>query len=147
MATTAQGPKRSPPGQHHLMYKNQTKQTSSNSAGEGTIVPASPLASPTRLVVRRNSMRNDGEGVHIFAIRYPADVKDLFVSEQAMPMTSSTTQEQCPPRTTKATAATGPSNNTTPAPNKTKIASELKAEVFTPTTILQAPSQPGTLHE
>jgi len=90
--------KRNASGQHHLLYKNQSKQSSSGSGSSPGSIIAAPSPCPTRLVVRRGSMRNDDEGKHIYAIRYPEDIKDLFVSEQAMATTPTFAQEQCPPR-------------------------------------------------
>jgi hypothetical protein len=148
LATTDQKPKRSPTGQHHLMYKNQYKHSTSTTISAEGNTTASPASCPTRLVVRRNSMRNDGEGVHIYAVRYPEEVKDLFVTEQAMPMTHVSKQEQCPPRKTTANTATNTSNNSTSVgPNNKKVTSELLGEVFTKANIQQPPSQRGTLNE
>jgi hypothetical protein len=67
------------------------------------------LKCPTRLLIRRRSLRviEEGGGTHIYAIRYPEDTSQTFLSEQAVPFSSAVRQEQCPPR--KAT----PSNSTT----------------------------------
>ncbi|CAJ1954662.1 unnamed protein product [Cylindrotheca closterium] len=90
--------KRNAIGQHHLLYKNLSKQSSPVAGSSPGSTMSAPASCPTRLVVRRGSMRNDEEGKHIYAIRYPEDIKDLFVSEQAMATTPTFGQEQCPPR-------------------------------------------------
>lgn len=143
LATTVQKPKRSPSGQHHLMYKNQYKHSTSTTTSAERNTTASPAFCPTRLVVRRNSMRNDGEGVHIYAVRYPEDVKDLLVLEQAMPMTPASKQEQCPPRKTTANTATSTNNNNTTSVglNHKRVVLGLLREVFTKANIQQPPSQ------
>eukprot|EP00980_Cylindrotheca_fusiformis_P031101 scaffold25830_cov162-Cylindrotheca_fusiformis.AAC.2 len=134
MATADQKTKNTPPGQHHLMYKNQSKTTTTTpSAGVENILAAPASSScPTRLVVRRQSMRNDGEGVHIYAVRYPEEVKHLFDTEQAMPTSSSSTQEQCPRRNTTMTSQIS---------RKAALITGQMGEMFNPANILQTPSQ------
>lgn len=78
-----------------------------------TIPIEKPPQCPTRLLIRRRSLRlvEEGGGTHIYAIRYPEDTKDDFVSEQAQPMSQTARgQEQCPPsrsnsRTTRTAAS------------------------------------------
>jgi hypothetical protein len=55
---------------------------------------------PTRLLIRRRSLRvvEEGGGTHIYAIRYPEDNNQMFLAEQATPLSTVVRQEQCPPR-------------------------------------------------
>jgi hypothetical protein len=82
----------------------------------------SPLSShlkcPTRLLIRRRSLRvvEEGGGTHIYAIRYPEDSSQMILSEQAATFSSLVRQEQCPPRkswmTTEITPVAHPSQQT-----------------------------------
>lgn len=58
----------------------------------------SHLKCPTRLLIRRRSLRvvEEGGGTHIYAIRYPEDTSQMILSEQAVPFSSVVRQEQCP---------------------------------------------------
>lgn len=128
--------KRKPPGQNHLMYRNSkietmpvsvpvaVENTTSNAAeametkcyapasvavDSGLWLPRdTPVACPTRLLIRRRSLRvvEEGGGTHIYAIRYPEDTPDRIISEQATPRLESARQEQCPPKKASAYSAT-----------------------------------------
>eukprot|EP00934_Nitzschia_sp_Nitz4_P004286 Nitzschia sp. Nitz4//scaffold34_size148208//46360//50283//NITZ4_002973-RA/size148208-processed-gene-0.38-mRNA-1//-1//CDS//3329548774//4276//frame0 len=74
--------------------------------------PGKIVDCPTRLLVRRRSMRvmEEGGGTHIYAIRYPEDTPDRLIAEQAAPRPESARPvEQCP-RNHKANASSGSSN-------------------------------------
>lgn len=130
--------KRNSSGQHHLLYKNQSKQSSSVSGSSPGGSFAGPADCPTRLVVRRGSMRNDDDGKHIYAIRYPEDIKDLFVSEQAMATTPTFGQEQCPPRK--------PMHATIRPSVKTELP-KIEGETFARENLQQNPVQNGTHYD
>jgi len=121
-------------GQHHLLYKNQSKHSSS-AAGVSQNASSfyEPTPCPTRLVVRQGSMRNDDDGKHIYAIRYPQDIKDLFVSEQAMASTPTFAQEQCPPRK--------PIHTTMTTSNTQKELPRIQGETFSRENLHQDPAQ------
>jgi hypothetical protein len=98
LATTPQNLNCLSLGQHHLLFKNQSKHTTQNTPKSFSSPQFDQIYPnyPTRLLIRRRSTRNDEDRVHIYAIRYPEDTKDLFVSEQAIPMARATKQEQNP---------------------------------------------------
>jgi len=59
-------------GQHHLLFKQQQKGRHSTPYSKSVTRPAEPLG--TRLVIRRQSVRNSDEGMsgtHIYAVRWP----------------------------------------------------------------------------
>ena len=108
-ATSKGGGKRRPTGQHHLLYKN-TKTPAPTPQLLSLPVPQEGPVCPTRLLIRRRSMRvvEEGGGTHIYAIRYPEDTANPKVEEQAAIGQPSSRQEQCPPRKSPATTATQP---------------------------------------
>jgi len=80
-------------------------------------------------------MQNDDEGKHIYAIRYPKEIKDLFVSEQATATTPTFGQEQCPPR----------KKMHAPMKSKATISQEvpkIEGDTFGRTILQQNPAQP-----
>lgn len=137
LATSSQSPKRNFLGQHHLLYKNHSKNhqngTAANNTTESAIDHSSPPPCPTRLLVRRKSTRLDEDGVQIYAIRYPEETKDLFVSEQAIPRMHDRMQEQCPPRN-----RTSSQRNT-----RKKRWRPSDGEYFTSSSMKETPSQEG----
>lgn len=143
--------KRKPPGQHSLLFRN-SKTESTTASGGGTSFDSSaattnnnhtntvnhedpdaplwlpvdtPVHCPTRLLIRRRSLRvmDEGSETHIYAIRYPEDTPDKIVSEQAAPSLESARQEQCPPKKTAvmnpppATVTAGTSTGAADAPD------------------------------
>lgn len=133
--------KRKPPGQNHLLYRNSKIETipvpvptgaanasdaTSSSTGQTATTPTvdsglwlpqdTPVFYPTRLLIRRRSLRvvEEGGGTHIYAIRYPEDTPDKIISEQAAPRPESARQEQCPPKKTPVaqTAGSASTSNT-----------------------------------
>jgi hypothetical protein len=98
------GERPSQQGQNHLLHKHQRVRSSNSgsasSAHSGTDnkqpLEQQPLHHPTRLVVRRRTVRACEEGMsgtHIYAVRYPADQplkRELLPPQQA--------SEQAPPR-------------------------------------------------
>ncbi|KAG7353355.1 hypothetical protein IV203_034624 [Nitzschia inconspicua] len=99
------------------------------------------LKCPTRLLIRRRSLRvvEEGGGTHIYAIRYPEDTSPTILSEQAVPFPLPVRQEQCPsssqtkstptPTTTIRTAST-----TTKATVLPPVAANSKSTTTTSTT-------------
>lgn len=100
-------------GQHHLLFRNSkmdltTDETYSRSATtyeapstseESWLPEDTPRYCPTRLLIRRRSIRSaeEGIGTHIYAIRYPEDAAEEALSEQAAPRPESAhKQEQYP---------------------------------------------------
>ena len=71
------------------------------------------LRCPTRLLIRRRSLRivEEGGGTHIYAIRYPEDTSKTILSEQAQPLSPVVRQEQCPPRNTQRVSSGVDTNN------------------------------------
>lgn len=134
--------KRRPHGQHHLLFKHSPKSSvdslqylhphhSSIDSGVGSGLTGmvssttSPITSnwtptefptmgcPTRLLIRRRSLRviEEGGGTHIYAIRYPEDTKDAIVAEQSALPVPASRQEQCPPkRSHSSSVQTNPNN-------------------------------------
>jgi hypothetical protein len=88
---------------------------------------SSTLKCPTRLLIRRRSLRiiEEGGGTHIYAIRYPEDTSKMILSEQAQPSSPAVRQEQCPPRNNKKSsslvfaAATGAFSSASPVASST----------------------------
>ena len=111
--------RRKSPGQNHLLYRNSKIESgvaplslgssdlssapswTANEADLGQWLPSdTPVTCPTRLLIRRRSLRvvEEGAGTHIYAIRYPEDTPDKVISEQAATRPESARQEQCPPK-------------------------------------------------
>jgi len=111
-----------------------------------------PVACPTRLLIRRRSLKvvEEGGGTHIYAIRYPEDTPDKIISEQATPRSESARQEQCPPK--KNTMDYGKTNSDSIAPATATSASTTKvvlsssgmegADFFSPAAMSSKPRQP-----
>ena len=81
-------------GQNRLIYKHQKKEkllVEFGPAGQTTYLP------PTRLLVRRHSLRPSEEGLsgtHIYAIRYPTDQPMLVQKEMAPQQQQQKRQQQ-----------------------------------------------------
>lgn len=81
-------------GQSHLIYKHQKKEKlviEQGPGGQTTYLP------PTRLLVRRHSLRPSEEGLsgtHIYAIRYPTDQPMLVQKEMAPQQQQQKRQQQ-----------------------------------------------------
>ncbi len=164
------------PGQNHLLYRNckaENVGTPLTAAGaiadpssvtpffdasemdSGQWLPSdTPIVCPTRLLIRRRSLRvvEEGGGTHIYAIRYPEDTPDRVISEQATPRSESARQEQCPPKNAMAdgtnikfpfdmTVATA----TTTSKTKVILSPALieGTDFFLPAAMSSKPRQPG----
>jgi hypothetical protein len=79
---------------------NEDQIFSSLLASSTTSTPSTHLKCPTRLLIRRRSLRivEEGGGTHIYAIRYPEDPSQMKLSELSTTVASVVRQEQCPPR-------------------------------------------------
>jgi len=100
-------------GQHHLLYSKQTPKTASVLT---TSINNTLVHYPTRLVVRRRTVRSNEEGLggtHVFAVRYPrdeplkanhhgnrrgggGDTIELYSHDHPGQVGSAAAQEQCP---------------------------------------------------
>jgi hypothetical protein len=131
--------KRRPPGQQHLLYKNQKPNTEAWLPGgeqqEQAQAHLGPCKCPTRLLIRRRSLKmvEEGGGTHIYAIRYPEDTKEQVVSEQPTSVAPVATQEQCPPR-----------RGTTPGASTKPLPVLEGADVFSNSAMASIPRQEGT---
>eukprot|EP00339_Tiarina_fusa_P009756 CAMPEP_0117031254 /NCGR_PEP_ID=MMETSP0472-20121206/22489_1 /TAXON_ID=693140 ORGANISM="Tiarina fusus, Strain LIS" /NCGR_SAMPLE_ID=MMETSP0472 /ASSEMBLY_ACC=CAM_ASM_000603 /LENGTH=451 /DNA_ID=CAMNT_0004739549 /DNA_START=331 /DNA_END=1686 /DNA_ORIENTATION=- len=118
-------------GQYHYSTSNNittSSPQSGSSAHNSFWMPVdTPPQCPTRLLIRRRSLRvvEEGGGTHIYAIRYPEDTKDAVVSEQAASSAPMVRQEQCPPK---------PSSAAIPLP-------AVDGDVFTPGAMNSVPRQ------
>ena len=122
--------------------------------------PTNNPACPTRLLIRRRSLRvvEEGGGTHIYAIRYPEDTTSAVVSEHAASFPASSKQEQCPPRRSGAkelnsknltSTATGHGTAGSASASTANLASSLPpipldGDVFTNAAMSSIPRQPGT---
>ena len=128
--------RRKSPGQNHLLYRNSKIESGvaplslgssdlssspswiANETDLGQWLPSdTPVACPTRLLIRRRSLRvvEEGAGTHIYAIRYPEDTPDKVISEHTTTRPESARQEQCPPKKvvmTEANSASASSDQT-----------------------------------
>ena len=127
-------------GQYQLLYKNQLKTShwTSINISSPTAAESSALSSyPTRLVKRQRSKEKgpQAQGRHIYAIRYPKDTKDLFLSEQSITFTSPVLkQEQYPSLTLS------------PLSNSKAVAPIVKGKnIFVAASMLSPPNQRGTI--
>mmetsp|Transcript_19107 Transcript_19107/g.24585 ORF Transcript_19107/g.24585 Transcript_19107/m.24585 type:complete len:384 (-) Transcript_19107:279-1430(-) len=88
------GEEESNAGQGNLLYKNQKKERLSlvlPATGQATYLP------PTRLLVRRHSLKSHEEGLsgtHIYAVRYPSDQPMLLQKEMAPQQEQAPQQQQ-----------------------------------------------------
>ena len=171
--------RRKSPGQNHLLYRNSKIESgvaplslcssdlsSSPSLSASDTIDISqwlpsdtPVACPTRLLIRRRSLRvvEEGAGTHIYAIRYPEDTPDKVISEHAATRPESARQEQCPPKKVVMTEAnsarassdqtgasvTATSNATTKVVLTTTIIDG--TDFFSPAAMSSRPRQPGKL--
>jgi hypothetical protein len=94
VATSKPG-KRRPVGQQHLLYKHAKP----GAPLQGLLQPDPMPKCPTRLLIRRRSLRvaEEGGGTHIYAIRYPSEEETNNNSTNAS-TEQAPRQEQCPPR-------------------------------------------------
>jgi len=120
---------------------NNTNSSNTNSSPREVSVeekdPSTVSKCPTRLLIRRRSLRvvEEGGGTHIYAIRYPEDTAQMIVSEQAAPLTPVATQEQCPPRKPAAVVSTSNSSAASLSPTLT-----ISADSSSPLSNLKASS-------
>ena len=117
--------------------------------------PMSSPAFPTRLLIRRRSLRvvEEGGGTHIYAIRYPEDTTATVVSEHAASFPANGKQEQCPPRRSVAKennskSSTAVSHANASTSNSANLAASLPpipmdGDVFTKAAMASIPRQPG----
>ena len=169
-------------GQQHLLFKNHNcssrqahhhlSPTVTSSSGSPFVVnngssslailppppnptPMSSPAFPTRLLIRRRSLRvvEEGGGTHIYAIRYPEDTTATVVSEHAASFPANGKQEQCPPRRSVAKennskSSTAVSHGNASTSNSANLAISLPpipmdGDVFTKAAMASIPRQPG----
>ena len=172
--------RRKSPGQNHLLYRNANKMESgvaplSLASSDLSSAPSSwsvsetdmgqwlpsdiPVACPTRLLIRRRSLRvvEEGAGTHIYAIRYPEDTPDKVISEQATTRPESARQEQCPPKKVGMTEANSTARISSDHPVGTAVTPSASTKVVLSSTMIEAtdffspaamssrPRQPGKL--
>ena len=128
-------------GQYQLLYKNQLKTshgTSINISTPTTAESGALSSYPTRLVKRQRSKEKgpQAQGRHIYAIRYPKDTKDLFLSEQSITFTSPVLKQEQYPSLTLSSLS-----------NSSKaVAPIVKGKnIFVAASMLSPPNQRGTI--
>ena len=113
-----------PPGQQHLLYRQQSKSSGMDSNAGTDLVRC-----PTRVLVRRHSLRHYEEGMsgtHIYAIRYP----------EGKPLELRMQQEQAPRKPYKKKA--GP-----PRPSTVHETELSVHQMFRTTCMVRPPTQKG----